>query len=99
MLQPRLDNSRASPQRTRDGQLSSTSGPAAVQTGRNPNRSGMTTVSFEGQGGGRGRTLASVLKTGGYQIFYRQVAFECGRLCDSNRLGYGQITTMRWFSA
>jgi len=39
------------------------------QTGRIPNRSGMTTVAFQGQGGGLPAaewTLASVLKTGGH---------------------------------
>lgn len=34
------------------GQPSCTPGRAAIQTGRNPNRSGMTTVSFQGQSGG-----------------------------------------------
>src|SRR5450631_3203933 len=34
------------------GQPSCTPGRAAVQTGRIPNRSGMTTVAFQGQGGG-----------------------------------------------
>jgi arylsulfatase len=32
------------------GQPSCTPGRAALQTGRNPNRSGMTTVAFQGQG-------------------------------------------------
>ena len=48
-------------------QPSCTPGRAAVQTGRIPNRSGMTTVSFQGQGGGLPAaewTLASMLKTG-----------------------------------
>ena len=42
-------------------------------TGRIPNRSGMTTVAFQGQGGGLPAaewTLASVLKTGGYDTFF-----------------------------
>ncbi len=55
------------------GQPSCTPGRVAMQTGRNPNRSGMTTVSFQGQGGGLPHaewTLASVLKTGGYQTFF-----------------------------
>jgi arylsulfatase len=55
------------------GQPSCTPGRAAMQTGRNPNRSGMTTVAFQGQGGGLPAaewTLASVLKTGGYQTFF-----------------------------
>ena len=54
-------------------QPSCTPGRAAVQTGRNPNRSGMTTVTFQGQPGGLPAaewTLASVLKTGGYQTFF-----------------------------
>jgi len=47
------------------GQPSCTPGRAAIQTGRTPNRSGMTTVSFQGQGGGLPAaewTLGSVLK-------------------------------------
>ncbi|WP_234262361.1 arylsulfatase [Klebsiella aerogenes] len=55
------------------GQPSSTPGRAAMQTGRIPNRSGMTTVTFQGQGGGLPKeewTLASVLKTGGYKTFF-----------------------------
>jgi arylsulfatase len=55
------------------GQPSSTPGRAAMQTGRIPNRSGMTTVAFQGQGGGLPKeewTLASVLKTGGYDTFF-----------------------------
>jgi arylsulfatase A-like enzyme len=54
-------------------QPSCTPGRAAVQTGRIPNRSGMTTVAFQGQGGGLPKaewTLASVLKTAGYQTFF-----------------------------
>ena len=54
-------------------QPSCTPGRAAVQTGRIPNRSGMTTVAFQGQGGGLPKaewTLASVLKQGGYQTFF-----------------------------
>src|SRR5271163_49125 len=54
-------------------QPSCTPGRAAVQTGRIPNRSGMTTVSFQGQGGGLPAeewTLASVLKTSGYKTFF-----------------------------
>jgi len=54
-------------------QPSCTPGRAAVQTGRIPNRSGMTTVAFQGQGGGLPAaewTLASVLKTGGYKTFF-----------------------------
>jgi len=55
------------------GQPSCTPGRAAVQTGRIPNRSGMTTVSFQGQGGGLPHaewTLASVLKTAGYKTYF-----------------------------
>ena len=54
-------------------QPSCTPGRAAVQTGRIPNRSGMTTVAFQGQGGGLPAaewTLGSVLKTAGYQTFF-----------------------------
>ncbi|MEO8305321.1 MAG: arylsulfatase, partial [Betaproteobacteria bacterium] len=54
-------------------QPSCTPGRAAVQTGRIPNRSGMTTVAFQGQGGGLPKaewTLASMLKLGGYQTFF-----------------------------
>lgn len=55
------------------GQPSSTPGRAAMQTGRIPNRSGMTAVAFQGQGGGLPKeewTLASVLKTAGYNTFF-----------------------------
>ena len=54
-------------------QPSSTPGRAAMQTGRIPNRSGMTTVAFQGQGGGLPAaewTLASVLKTANYKTFF-----------------------------
>ena len=54
-------------------QPSCTPGRAAIQTGRIPNRSGMTTVAFQGQGGGLPAaewTLGSVLKTAGYQTFF-----------------------------
>lgn len=54
-------------------QPSSTPGRAAMQTGRIPNRSGMTTVAFQGQGGGLPKaewTLASVLKQGGYKTYF-----------------------------
>jgi arylsulfatase len=55
------------------GQPSCTPGRAAIQTGRIPNRSGMTTVAFQGQGGGLPKaewTLASVLKKGGYKTYF-----------------------------
>ncbi|WP_027229694.1 arylsulfatase [Phyllobacterium sp. UNC302MFCol5.2] len=54
-------------------QPSCTPGRAAIQTGRIPNRSGMTTVAFQGQGGGLPAaewTLGSVLKQGGYDTYF-----------------------------
>ena len=54
-------------------QPSCTPGRAAIQTGRIPNRSGMTTVAFQGEGGGLPAaewTLASVLKTAGYKTYF-----------------------------
>ena len=54
-------------------QPSCTPGRAAIQTGRIPNRSGMTTVAFQGQGGGLPAaewTLGSVLQKAGYQTYF-----------------------------
>ena len=54
-------------------QPSCTPGRAAMQTGRIPNRSGMTTVAFQGQGGGlpiEEWTIASLLKTVNYNTYF-----------------------------
>ncbi len=54
-------------------QPSCTPGRAAMVTGRIPNRSGMTTVAFQGEGGGLPKaewTLGSVLKQGGYKTYF-----------------------------
>ena len=48
-------------------------GPGGHADRRFPNRSGMTTVAFQGQGGGLPKaewTLASVLKTAGYKTYF-----------------------------
>lgn len=55
------------------GQPSCTPGRAAMQTGRLPNRSGMTTVAAPGQGGGLPKeevTVADVLKRAGYSTIF-----------------------------
>jgi arylsulfatase len=54
-------------------QPSCTPGRAAIQTGRIPNRSGLTTVAFQGEGGGLPHaewTLGSVLKSAGYRTYF-----------------------------
>jgi hypothetical protein len=79
-------------------QASCPPGRAAMQTGRYPNRSGMTTVAFQGQGGGLPAaewTLASVLKKGGYNQHGHQLA-ELGLVAielDLARLGRCAIRT------
>jgi arylsulfatase len=55
------------------GQPSCTPSRAAMQTGRNPNRSGMTTVATPGQGGGLPAaewTIADIFKQAGYETYF-----------------------------
>lgn len=73
------------------GQPSCTPGRAAIVTGRIPNRSGMTTVAFPGQGGGLPKeewTLASVLKKGGYSTFFAG-KWHLGEADDSMPIAHG----------
>ena len=54
-------------------QPSCTPGRADIQTGRIPNRSGVMSVAFQGQGGGLPKAewaLASALKRAGYKTFF-----------------------------
>ena len=63
-------------------QPSCTPGRAAMQSGRIPNRSGMTTEAFQGEGGGLPAaewTLASALKTAGCQTFSLSVGADNSR--------------------
>ena len=72
-------------------QPSCTPGRAAMQTGRIPNRSGMTTVAFQGQGGGLPAaewTLALGAEDRRLQdLLHRQVASRRGRLRAAQRPG------------
>ena len=72
-------------------QPSCTPGRAAMQTGRIPNRSGMTTVAFQGQGGGLagGGMDAGVGAEEGRlpDLLHRQVASRRGRLRAAQRAG------------
>jgi arylsulfatase len=73
------------------GQPSCTPGRAALVTGRVPNRSGMTTVAFPGQGGGLPKeewTLASVLKKGGYSTFFAG-KWHLGEADDAMPIAHG----------
>ena len=73
------------------GQPSCTPGRAALITGRIPNRSGMTTVAFPGQGGGLPKeewTLASVLKKAGYSTFFAG-KWHLGEADDAMPIAHG----------
>ena len=73
------------------GQPSCTPGRAALITGRIPNRSGMTTVAFPGQGGGLPKeewTLASVLKKTGYSTFFAG-KWHLGEADDAMPIAHG----------
>jgi arylsulfatase len=73
------------------GQPSCTPGRAALLTGRIPNRSGMTTVAFPGQGGGLPReewSLASVLKQAGYATFFAG-KWHLGEADDAMPIAHG----------
>ena len=75
-------------------QPSCTPGRAAMQTGRIPNRSGMTTVAFQGQGGGLPAaewTLGSVLKGGLPHLLHRQVAPWEADYSLPNAQGYDEM--------
>ena len=64
---------------------------AALITGRIPNRSGMTTVAFPGQGGGLPKeewSLASVLKKGGYSTFFAG-KWHLGEADDAMPIAHG----------
>src|SRR6516164_195132 len=65
------------------GQPSCTPGRAAIQTGRTPNRSGMTTVAFQGQGGLPAARLQDV--------FLWQMAPRRSRLRTSQCEGYDEM--------
>ena len=73
------------------GQPSCTPGRAALLTGRIPNRSGMTTVAFPGQGGGLPKeewSLASVLKRAGYATFFAG-KWHLGEADDAMPIAHG----------